>query len=58
MTFPMTHFFLHPEQAWHELRDNEEQHPAAYLPFWLLMPLIPAPPRLAGDCRAMRRLSI
>ncbi|WP_448680999.1 Yip1 family protein [Pseudomonas nicosulfuronedens] len=42
MTFPLTHFFTRPEKAWHELRDNVDQHPAAYLPFWLLMPLIPA----------------
>lgn len=42
MTFPLSHFFVHPEQAWRELRDNTERHPAAYLPFWLLMPLIPA----------------
>ncbi|MFV3333180.1 Yip1 family protein [Pseudomonas sp. NY15437] len=42
MTFPLTHFFVHPEQAWRELRDSSDQHPAAYLPFWLLMPLIPA----------------
>lgn len=42
MTFPLTHFFTHPETAWHELRDNADQHPAAYLPLWLLMPLLPA----------------
>ncbi|MDF3862908.1 Yip1 family protein [Pseudomonas denitrificans (nom. rej.)] len=42
MSFPLTHFFSHPEQAWHELRENTERHPASYLPFWLLMPLIPA----------------
>ncbi|MBB4864767.1 hypothetical protein HNP46_003639 [Pseudomonas nitritireducens] len=42
MIFPLTHFFSHPERAWHELRENTEEHPASYLPFWLLMPLIPA----------------
>jgi hypothetical protein len=42
MTPHFLNLFTHPDAAWHEIRQEEEQHPAHYLGHLLLLALIPA----------------
>lgn len=56
MTFPLLSFFVHPDQAWRDLRHSADRHPQVYLPFWLLMPLIPTVCLLIGTTQVGWRL--
>ncbi|WP_207888195.1 Yip1 family protein [Pseudomonas sp. 30_B] len=56
MNFPLLGFFVRPEQAWRDLRHGVDRHPQAFLPFWLLMPLIPAICLLIGTTQVGWRL--
>lgn len=56
MTFPLIAFFTRPEQAWRDLRQNVSRHPKSFMPFWLLMPLIPAVCLLIGTTQVGWRL--
>ncbi|MBM3104387.1 MULTISPECIES: Yip1 family protein [Pseudomonas] len=42
MSSHLVQLFTHPDDAWMQIRQEEEQHPRHYLPHLLLMALIPA----------------